>query len=81
MENHGSAGVRVEEIVRLRAKMAWPENRTSARSHVLEIIERRVFALENGIDFSNPFSEIDEALFACARSHTASDDSGFVVTR
>ena len=81
MEDIEGASARATEIARLRSMMAWPENRTSARAHVIDALERRIYALEHEIAFSNPFNDVDECLFELSRANGVSDDSGFVVER
>ncbi|SFP94516.1 hypothetical protein [Sphingomonas rubra] len=47
------------ELERLKKMLEWPEN--SAEKH--DIIQRRIFAIEQQIVYTNPFNDTDETLY------------------
>lgn len=52
----------VRQIASLKNMMTWP-----SKQHIIDILQRRIYALENEVFYTNPFNEVDETLYAIWR--------------
>lgn len=55
---------KLRKIAMLRDMMTWP-----SKQHITDILQRRIYALQNDIEYGAPFPDVDEVLYRLGKTH------------